>query len=159
MLKTWLYKVSKFMWLFFCFPLFVFLSVFQRSSKGLSLLLSFSCVWKPCHAKSVPISSISHSLSTVCVSAAFKYLGSSCMSRMLNYSSHLAWTQASGAWSIHCSTWVKVIECSPSLLRSPMSKHMAMEHLEHVWVTRTTWPQLPQQKRLRRWRRFELTLL
>lgn len=60
------------------------------------------------------------------------------MSGMLDYCAHLAWTQASGAWSIHCSTWVKVMESSLSLLRSPMSKHMVTEHLEHVWVTRTT---------------------
>ncbi len=102
----------------------------------------------------------SFSFSNICVSPAIKcLLGSGCMSGMLDYCVHLAWTQASGAWSIHCSTWVKVIESSPSPLRSPMSKHMVMEHLEHVWVTRATWPELPQQKKQRRWRRFRLTLL
>lgn len=67
---------------------------------------------------------------------AVKYSGF--VSGMLDYCAHLAWTQASGAWSIHCSTWVKVMESSLSLLCSPMSKHMVTEHLEHVWVTRTT---------------------
>lgn len=59
-------------------------------------------------------------------------LGCGCMAGMLHYCVHLAWTQASRAWSIQCSTRVKVIESSPSLLRSPMSKHMVTEHLEHV---------------------------
>lgn len=62
---------------------------------------------------------------------------------------HLAWTQVDGAWSIHCTTQVKVIETGTPLPCSPVSKHMAAEHLERQRVRGTSWP---------RWERRRLTL-
>lgn len=86
-----------------------------------------------------------------------KLLPSSCLSAAFKHSTspgfeccvHLAWTQADGAWSIHCTTQVKVIETGPPLPCSPVSKHMAAEHLERQRVRGTSWP---------RWERRWLTL-
>lgn len=94
------------------------------------------------------LKSSSHSPGPACKCS----LGSGCMPGMLNYCVHLAWTQASRAWSIPCSTWVKVVESSPSLLRSPVSKHMVTKHLERVSVTPASWTRQERQRRRRRLR-------
>lgn len=110
-------------------------------------------------SKRVDNSPLSQPHSPAAAAAAVNSYISSCfMTGKLTNCFHLAWTQASGAWSIHCSTWVKVMQSSPSLLCSPMSKHMVTEHLEHVLVTIATWPELEQQRR-RNWKRFQKSTL